>query len=137
MSNIVFFSSRKWRKFEDRVKDITESVLFYFKKENYYIEINLVDNKTIQLLNKKWRGISKPTNVLSFSRLDDWPDKNYLGEVFLAPQYIEEKKENFEFLLIHGLLHILGFGHTRKGDRIKMEYYEKRLLQWHKKHSLL
>src|SRR3989344_3434869 len=128
MNQVIFSSSNKWRKFESTTKYITELVLNKFKKKNFYIEINLVDDEIIQSLNKKWRGRDQATNVLSFSRSDNWPDNNYLGEVFLAPQYIEKKKENFEYLLIHGLLHILGFDHVKKGDRIKMEYHEKELL---------
>ena len=136
MNEVLFSSPTKWQRLEEDVKQITQLVLEFFKKDNMLVEVNLVHNVIMRALNKKWRSKDLPTNVLSFSKVDDWPGDNYLGEIFLAPEYIENKQENFDYLLIHGLLHILGFDHVRKGDRIKMEFREKELLfflsKWHK-----
>lgn len=100
--------------------------------EDSYAEVFLVSNNEIQGLNKKFRGKDKPTNVLSFPVPDKFPipgNKKFLGEIYLSPKYIEEHNENVEFMLIHGLLHLLGFNHIKKSDRIEMEKEEKRLMR--------
>lgn len=100
--------------------------------KNSYAEVFLVSNKEIQSLNKKFRGKNKPTNVLSFPVPRKFPipgKKKFLGEIYLSPKYIEEHNEDLEFMLIHGLLHLLGFNHIKKSDRIEMEKEEKRLMR--------
>lgn len=71
-------------------------------------------------------------NVLSFVAKETdgkfiYPDlkEEYLGEIYLNPFFIERNKEDLLFMLFHGLLHIAGYDHKRKNDRIKMERKEK------------
>ena len=85
----------------------------------------------MRMLNKTARGKNEATNVLSFPFPTQFPlpdvQEKYLGEVYLAPDYITSKHEDIEHLLIHGILHLLGFRHERRDDRIVMEKFEKRL----------
>ena len=59
------------------------------------------------------------------------PSKTYkdLGEMYIAPDYIKTKKEDINFLLIHGYLHLLGFNHNKKSDTITMQSKEQKLLR--------
>ena len=50
-----------------------------------------------------------------------------IGEVFLCPPYIAKHGEDMLFLLIHGILHLKGYDHARKHDRIVMEARERTL----------
>ena len=115
-----------------RLNFITELCLRELGIKNAYADVFLVSNEEIHKLNLKYRGKDKPTNVLSFPQPDNFPTpskKKFLGEIYLSPKYIEGHNENLEFMLIHGLLHLLGFNHIKKSDRIKMEKEEARLLK--------
>ncbi len=117
-------------------------------KNNIAVEIFLVGNKEMRFLNKTLRKKDKPTNILSFSEPKNFPHpelKNkktrYLGAIYLNISYIKKEAKdtlvdtNFLMveLLIHGMLHLFGFVHKRKNDRIKMEKKERLLImQIHK-----
>jgi len=111
------------------------------------INIVLTDDAAIQELNKSYRGLNKPTNVLSFPSLE--PDEVLsvyksakgqtpiiLGDVILAFETIRqeslEQKKDFEkhlvHLAVHGTLHLLGFDHEKEEDAIIMESLEIQIL---------
>lgn len=102
------------------------------------LSIVLADDQMVQQLNKEWRGFDKPTNVLSFPADDfDIPSApRMLGDVILALQTVgqEAKGQNKEFnhhlthLVIHGVLHLLGFDHIEEDDAQVMEALEVKLL---------
>lgn len=82
-------------------------------------------------------------NVLSFPAPKRFPHPGgsgrYLGEVYLNPDYIKADpffngsrfaiRDKLAYMLIHGLLHLLGYDHKKKNDIIKMENMERKLLQ--------
>lgn len=100
-------------------------------------EIFLVNNARMRALNRSFRKKDKTTNVLSFPA-DGFlrPDlaDDFLGEVYLAPVYISSKSQDISGLVIHGLLHLFGYDHKTKNDRMKMESLEetifKKLEKW-------
>ena len=81
------------------------------------LELIIVDNAQIQELNKQYRNIDKPTDVLSFP-LEDTPFMP-LGTVVISSQYAQEKANVFKhtledeiaLLFIHGILHCMGYDH--------------------------
>lgn len=81
------------------------------------LELIIVDNAQIQELNKQYRNIDKPTDVLSFP-LEDTPFMP-LGTVVISSQYAQEKANVFKhtledeiaLLFIHGVLHCMGYDH--------------------------
>lgn len=97
------------------------------------ISIYLVSGGEMRKINREFRGKDKATDVLSFEFPKHFPipkgEKRPLGEVYLNPSYIKKNKETLEYLLAHGILHLFGFNHMKKGDRIKMEKLEKTLLK--------
>lgn len=92
------------------------------------IDVFLVDGPTMRKLNKKYRKKDKTTNVLSFVTPLNFPI-DVLGEIYLDPKYIEKKNEDMIFMMLHGVLHILGYDHERNNDRIMMEKKEKQLMK--------
>lgn len=97
------------------------------KKE---INVILVDNNQIQELNRQYRDKDVPTDVLTF------PDGNYnnLGDVFVSIEMCEKQRITYGhsfnrelgFLLVHGLLHTLGYDHqTEEQEEEMMEIQEK------------
>jgi len=97
------------------------------------LDIILLDNEKIAAL--KARFIKKKTepNVLSFPEPAQFPHpetkKRYLGEIYLNRDILKKSPERTSALLLHGVLHLLGYDHMKKADRIKMEALEKKTLE--------
>ena len=104
------------------------------------VDVIVVGDEYIQKINREYRGYDRPTDVISFSYMDDdesTPEKDDLaGEVYVSYQTLEReaKSQGIDighlFLRIgaHGLLHILGFDHKTDADAVRMETEERRLL---------
>ena len=74
--------------------------------KNAEVDIFLIEDEEMRRINKKFRGKDRPTNVLSFEEPEGFPrpdmkGERALGEVYLAPEYIETHKEHIEELVIH------------------------------------
>ena len=94
------------------------------KVTNAYFDVILVNEKTIQRINREYRNIDKVTDVISFAFEDN--DKNsynnirILGEIYIciprmkeqAKMYGHNETREIAFLAVHGLLHLLGYDHT-------------------------
>lgn len=122
-----------------KTKKIVEEFLRVYKKTNWEVSIAIVGAKRMQKLNDDYRGINKTTDVLSFS--GDGAQNKYLGEVVInieevkkANKYLEVfglKKSAeyiFSFLLVHGLLHLIGHEDDREEARQKMLSIGERFL---------
>ena len=104
------------------------------------LSIVFTDDAHIQELNASWRGKDKPTNVLSFPAF--LPQKGssrlapMLGDIVLALETVRSEAEldnkSFEHhlshLLVHGLLHLLGYDHETPDEAEEMEALETRVL---------
>jgi len=106
------------------------------------LAVMLTDDAGIRTLNSNWRGIDKPTNVLSFPALppagpigpDDAP--RMLGDI--ASAYETTRKEaddeqkpfdhHLSHLAVHGFLHLIGYDHESDGDAETMETLEQEIL---------
>lgn len=93
------------------------------------LEINIVGDKEIKDLNKRYRGLNKVTDVLSFAWQEDKKIKtSNFGQIYISyPQIIRQAKElsinpreEFVRMLAHGFLHILGYDHGNKKDATVM-----------------
>lgn len=88
------------------------------------LSIVFVDSKTSQRLNKQYRGKNKPTDILSFSDLFD----DQLGELVLCPQVIVtqarhqgwSQQKEYAYMLLHGVLHLLGYDHEDEEEALQM-----------------
>lgn len=114
------------------LEELSEKILDILGEKKAILEVYAVDDKYMESLNKRFRGKYSSTNVLSFPYPKDFPRiglNKYLGEIYLSPSYIKRHGESLEYMLLHGILHLLGFNHEAKGDRIKMESLEKDVLK--------
>ena len=101
------------------------------------IAVLLTDDAAIQEMNAQWRGMDKPTNVLSFPAGEHGAPQNvHLGDIAIACETVarEAKDEDKTFsdhlahLAIHGYLHLIGFDHETDDDAGRMEDLETRIL---------
>jgi len=125
--------------FKNKLKKISRMVPF-FKGKNITFTILLTNSLNMKKLNKKFRKCNKSTDVLSFPffslrNLKLIKEKNfYIGDIAASYEIINfrSKKNNFflEFdkIWIHGLLHLIGYNHTKNKDYFKMNRIEKRIL---------
>ncbi len=117
------------------LKNIAEQVFEAEKIDDVFLSIALVDKKTICQLNKEYRDVDSPTDVLSFNFQKPGNHKSIDGEVIICPEVAREglgkKQDLFEeivSLLVHGILHLLNYNHEKMGEAKKMEQRQKQLL---------
>ncbi len=122
----------KKEKIEKVLQGAAEAALEHMGVTGSLIEIYLVSDEVIHEINRNYRRKDNPTNVLSFETPKELPDPEaeftHLGEIYLAPRYISQHNENVGELMIHGLLHLLGYDHIKSADAKKMEKAEKELI---------
>ena len=106
-----------------------------FKKkyfDNKELSISCVTKEESKILNKKYRGINKSTNVLSFRVDKNLTKYSLIGDIILcieiikkeAKEYSKDFENRLKHMIIHGFLHLLNFNHEEKHERIKMEDLE-------------
>jgi probable rRNA maturation factor len=111
------------------------------------LAIVLTDDAAMRRLNRNWRGVDAPTNVLSFAIKNpgDAPDErlgsrlvgNHLGDIVLAYETVkrEAHREGKSFdhhlahLVVHGFLHLLGYDHGTDVQARRMETTERSILR--------
>jgi probable rRNA maturation factor len=97
------------------------------------------DDDRIQSLNRDFLGRDAPTDVISFpaDEIDPETNRKYLGDVILAYPFAESQarerghsvESELQLLVIHGVLHLLGFDHESKLDRVRMWAVQGRILE--------
>lgn len=103
------------------------------------LSITFIGDRAMQGLNEQYRGKGQPTDVLSFSMMDDedeMPGVALLGDVVIAPRQAmadaQEEKMSFEKklkeLTLHGILHLMGHDHETPSDAKKMERRREKIL---------
>jgi probable rRNA maturation factor len=100
--------------------------------------VALSTDSEVQQLNKTWRNKDQPTNVLSFPSPPSTRGETglYIGDVILALETIQAEAhdlgipqaDHFKHLVIHGLLHLLGYDHETDTDAEAMEQLEIKIL---------
>ena len=107
-----------------------------------FLSLSVVSDATMREHNLSWRGVDAATDVISLEceRPDD-PDLAAgepceLGDIFLAPDYLARQARGFgtteadetRLMLIHGMLHLLGYDHLEEDEALVMEGREDELL---------
>lgn len=108
------------------------------------VDVTIVDDEEIHRLNKEYRQVDRPTDVLSFAldegeepELKDAPAVHLLGDIIIsaetalrqAEEYGHGLKRELAYLAVHGCLHLLGFDHMQEEDKRKMRAEEERALK--------
>jgi probable rRNA maturation factor len=98
--------------------------------------IVLTDDRGIRKLNRDWRGIDKPTNVLSFPAPKTIGGAKLLGDIFIAFETLAQECDDegriflhhLAHLTVHGFLHLIGYDHQNDADADEMEGLESKIM---------
>ncbi|HEY8909852.1 MAG TPA: rRNA maturation RNase YbeY [Desulfosporosinus sp.] len=107
------------------------------------VSLMLVDDQRIHELNREYRGVDRPTDVLSFALQEDMEEEpeaafedDMLGDIVISAERAREQAEeyghSFEreiiYLAVHGTLHLLGFDHEEEPDQQEMRRKEEEVM---------
>lgn len=108
------------------------------------VSVTLTDNAHIHELNRTYRGIDRPTDVLSFAlnesqepEISGGPAVNVLGDLVISVERAREQATDYghsvrrevAFLTVHGMLHLLGYDHMEESDREEMEAEQRYVMK--------
>ena len=96
------------------------------------VSITIVSSKAMQTMNQRFRGLNKPTDVLTFPGED-----SYLGDIVICYSVVVEKareeamstEDYFRFTVVHGLLHALGYDHQTPSEYDAMMTLQEDIIQ--------
>lgn len=105
------------------------------------LSLSIVSDDEIRAINKTWRGVDAPTDVISIEC--ERPGDAHLlpgelvslGDIFISPSYVKEQVNTYKtslqaeatLLLVHAMLHLLGYDHEHEEDARVMEALEDTL----------
>ena len=125
---------------EARIKIIVSKILRYIKRpEGTDLDFVFLDDKSMRVLNKKYKRRDRPTDVLSFKLDKEGPNKGeFLGEIFISLDTAQRNsrifktcfEEELSLYIIHGILHLFGYDDQSPGDRIRMSKREMQTLNY-------
>lgn len=126
-----YFTTEQKRTIRSNIKN---TLKLMEQKSNSQLCISFVDDDIIRDLNTNYRNIKRATDVLSFPQ--DGPDYSILGDIVIsvdtARRHAVRYENSFEYeinkLLVHGILHLLGYDHKKKKDAEVMRARESELL---------
>lgn len=114
---------------EDKIRSLIKEILEMCGRPNAAVCVAFMDDPSIRRLNKEFRKIDAPTDVLAFPAGDS-PETNYLGDIAIsvpaARRQATELGHTFEkellILTCHGILHLCGYDHeTDEGEMDELE----------------
>ena len=138
----------KFRIQRHKIRSTVSNILKILDCTDKEISIVFTDDKNIKEINKQYLGRNKTTNVISFSlREGEYGDINrqVMGDIVISVETAQKdaRKGNFtleqeiNFLLIHGILHLLGYNHenTSRQEATKMKLKERELFDKINRHN--
>lgn len=128
----------EYEAFFEKIAESAEKILHL--SGTYEISVTFVRSRTIHQINRDYRGIDRPTDVISFA-INDEPElieteEKDLGDLFInidyaarqAREYGHSLRREMGFLFTHGMLHCLGYDHMKKEDEEVMFALQKKIL---------
>ena len=129
---------------EENVRAAAEKAAELYGVPTAEVSITLTDNAYIHELNRQYRKIDRPKDVLSFAlnegvepEVKDGPAINVLGDIIISVERAQEQAADYghslrremAFLTVHGMLHLLGYDHMEEAERAEMQREEKYVME--------
>ena len=129
---------------EDRIIEVLEETARVHEVDDLAeVSLMFTDDETIHEMNREYRGIDRPTDVLSFAleegeeeEIYGGPEENLLGDIIISVETATRQAEDYghsveremAFLALHGMLHLLGYDHMEEEERQEMRAQEEAIL---------
>ena len=150
MYNIEYLDIEENNVYEEIVKQVIEKC---FEEENLmssklYVSIVLTTPENIHKINKQYRDIDKPTDVLSFPMFEkneieqkiksnNFLYEDILGDIVISIEQVKKQAEEyghsfereFSYMLVHGFYHLMGYDHIKEEDKLEMRPKEENILE--------
>lgn len=146
---IIDFNDETNQLSNEQLDDLKQLITYTLNNElNTYCEVSLsfVSDEQIKQLNAQYRQLNEPTDVLSFPLIDSHTDTEWqgseeqplaLGDIVIsidrtiqqAEQFNHSFKRELSFLVVHGLLHLLGYTHHDEQTKKQMFTKQKNILE--------
>ncbi|MBD3310878.1 MAG: rRNA maturation RNase YbeY [Candidatus Magasanikbacteria bacterium] len=125
---------------EKKIQKIVEMVFKNLKKTQSKTSIHFVGSDKMKSLNKRFRAVKKDTDVLAFTMNegDKMPIRSgEIGDIFISVPYVRKNAKKFSVpykqelsrIIVHGLLHLLGFDHQNKKEAEKMFALQEKMVK--------
>ena len=121
---------------ETELQRLAQRFLKSLHERNAALDIFLLPHAEIKALKARFMKKKTEPNVLAFPEPRSFPHperkktrKRYLGEVYLNLDILKKSPERTEALLLHGILHLLGYDHVKNADAREMEALEEKILE--------
>jgi probable rRNA maturation factor len=113
--------------------DVARAALRAERVSNALISITLLDLRGIARMNREHIGHSGPTDVISFGFTRATPTDPVIGDIYIAPEVARENagasgvtvREELTRLVVHGVLHILGYDHPESDERTESDMWKR------------
>ena len=124
----------------DELPKLIDYMIKFEKLDNLIFNVIIVDNEYIHKLNRDYRNIDRPTDVITFALEDNGKIEleggRVLGDIYIsidkakeqAKEYNHSLKRELSFLMVHGFLHLLGYDHMNEEDEKVMFGKQKEVL---------
>ena len=112
--------------------------------EDAEVSVTLTDDAHIHVINREYRGVDRPTDVISFALTESEEpeiigggEHEVLGDLIIslermraqAAEYRHTELRELSFLTVHGMLHLLGYDHMEEEERLEMEEEQRRVME--------
>ena len=136
----IFNETKEELKELESLPDLIDYAIKYEKLGNVIFNVILVDEEKIHELNREYRGIDRPTDVITFALEDNedivYEDFRLLGDIYICLEKVYTQAEEYghsvlrelSFLTIHGFLHLLGYDHMTEEDEKVMFKRQEEIL---------
>lgn len=136
--------------YDEVIKRVIEQC---YKEENIedsklIITITLTNSENIKKINKQYRNIDRPTDVLSFPMFEkeelkskiatkDYKHEDVLGDIVISLEKVKEQAEEYghsferelSYMIVHGFYHLMGYDHIEEADKVEMRAKEEAVLE--------
>ena len=124
-----------------RLEALAVRALGLLGRDEAQLSVLIVGDRRMRRLNREYRGIDAPTDVLAFSQVEGGEPgfhENLLGDVVISAERAARQaaglgrslERELDTLLVHGLLHLMGFDHTGgRGEREEMNRWKRKILR--------
>ena len=143
MKNIGIFNETQ-KKVENLeiLKPLLTYALEVENVDNLEFNVIIINNEEIHKINKEYRGIDRPTDVISFA-LEDYKDIKYendyrvLGDIYISIDKVKEQAKEYghsferelSYMVVHGFYHLMGYDHMKEDEKNIMRQKEENVLE--------